>query len=106
MGEKAKSKIRVLVLDVMKPHKPNIAEFGQSLCSTKSIQNVNISVYAIDEKTESVKIVLEGTEIDLEELTKTIEEFGAVVHSMDKVVVGAKKIIEAPPLPTGTEQKK
>ena len=106
MNKKAKAKIKILVLDVMKPHKPNIAEFGQILGDTKSIHNVNISVYAIDEKTESVKIVLDGTEIDLEKLEQTIEEFGAVIHSMDKVVVGNKKIIEAPGLPTGIDQKK
>ncbi len=106
MNKKPKSKIKILVLDVMKPHKPNIAEFGQILCSTRSIRNVNISVYTINEKTESVKIVLDGTDINLEELEETIEEFGAVIHSMDKVVVGDKKIIESPVIPTGIEQKK
>lgn len=96
--EKTLPKIRVLVLDLLKPHKPNIAEFGQVLCLTKSVQNANLSVYAIDEKTESIKAVLEGTELDFEKIKESVEDFGAVIHSVDKVVVGAKKIIEAPSL--------
>lgn len=96
MPETKKPKIRVMVIDVLKPHKPNIVEFGQILCDCKSVQNVNISVYAIDEKTESVKVTLEGNEIDFPEIEKTIDDFGAVVHGVDKVVVGAKKIIEVP----------
>ena len=94
-----KSKIKILVLDVMKPHKPDIAEFGQYICSLKSVQNVNISVYALDEKTESIKVVLDGSDIDLEDVRGSIENFGAVIHSTDKVVVGSKKIIESPNLP-------
>ncbi|MBU0635582.1 DUF211 domain-containing protein [Candidatus Micrarchaeota archaeon] len=105
MEKKSKPKIKVLVLDLLKPHQPNIAEFGQALCEVKSVQNANLSVYAIDEKTESIKAVLEGTEIDFEEVKKKIEDFGAVVHSVDKAVVGAKKIIEAPSLPDHLSSK-
>ena len=99
MAKKNQAKIKVLVLDVMKPHKPNIAEFGQFLCEQKSVQNANISVYAIDEKTETTKVVLDGQDINLEEVNSAIEDFGAVIHSVDKVVVGSKKLIEAPDIP-------
>jgi uncharacterized protein len=103
---KKKAKIKIMVLDIMKPHKPDIAEFGQFLCSQKTVQNVNISVYAIDEKTESIKTVLEGSEISLDEIRTAVEEFGAVIHSVDKVVVGAKKIIESPPVSEHIDTKK
>ncbi|MBW2997135.1 DUF211 domain-containing protein [Candidatus Woesearchaeota archaeon] len=88
MAAKKPKSIKLLVLDILKPHKPNIVEFGQELTKTNGIENLDISVYAVDEKTESVKIVLEGNSLNFEAIRKTIEDFGAVVHSVDKVAVG------------------
>jgi hypothetical protein len=83
-------KIRILVLDVLKPHKPNIVEFGQSLSEANGIDSADISVYAVDEKTESVKVVLVGEALNFEVIRKTVEDFGAVIHSVDKVCIGKK----------------
>jgi len=88
--------VKVINLDVLKPHKPNIIEFGKAIEKEKSVKAVNLSVYAIDEKTESIKLVLEGTNLDFESIRKIIEDFGAVVHSIDKAVIGRKEIIEFP----------
>ena len=85
-----RSPIKLLVLDILKPHKPNIVEFSQSLAQANGIENLDISVYAVDEKTESVKIVLEGASLQFEDIRKTIEDFGAVIHSVDKVAAGKK----------------
>ncbi len=91
--------VRILVLDVLKPHKPNILEFGKVICSEKTVEDVNISVYAVDEKTESLKIVLEGKDINYDNIEELIKSHGAVIHSMDKVVLGRKRIIEVPESP-------
>lgn len=91
--------VKILVLDVLKPHKPNILEFGRIICSEKSIEDANISVYAVDEKTESLKMVLEGKDLNYERIKELIEDCGAVIHSMDRVVFGRKKVIEIPTLP-------
>ncbi|RLI92503.1 MAG: hypothetical protein DRO89_01960 [Candidatus Altiarchaeales archaeon] len=88
--------VKILVLDVLKPHKPNILELGKGICEEKSVENANISVYAVDEKTESIKIVLEGEDIKFDRVAELIESYGAVIHSMDKVVLGKKKVIEVP----------
>ncbi len=88
MAAKKKKTIKLLVLDALKPHKPNIVELGTALAEANGIENVDISVYAVDEKTESVKIVLEGDSLDFETIRKNIEDFGAVIHSVDKVAVG------------------
>ncbi len=99
-GAKSMSKrevpVKILVLDVLKPHKPNILEFGRRICDEKSVENANISVYAVDEKTESVKMVLEGGNINFDRIAELIENYGGVIHSMDKVVLGKKKVIEVP----------
>jgi len=87
--------VRVVVLDVLKPHKPNILEFGKLICKGSSIENVNLSVYAVDEKTESVKIVIEGEDIDFQKIKEMIEHNGGVIHSMDRVILGkSKKLID------------
>lgn len=91
--------VKILVLDVLKPHKPNILEFGKTICNEKSVEDANISVYAVDERTESLKVILEGKDIDFNRVKELIEEHGAVVHSMDKVVLGKKKIIDIPASP-------
>ncbi len=81
-------KVRVLVLDVLKPHQPNIVEFSQELCKSNGILNAEVSVYAIDEKTESVKVVVEGDDLHFETIRKMIEDFGAVIHSVDRCALG------------------
>jgi len=90
MPEKEKSPIKLLVLDVLKPHKPNIVEFGTEMSRANGIENMEISVYTVDEKTESVKVVLAGKSLDFDVIKKTIEDFGAVIHSVDKVCIGKK----------------
>ncbi len=89
-AKEKKPAIKVLVLDVLKPHKPNIVEFGQSLADANGIESADVAVYAVDEKTESVKIVIEGETLDFEIIKRTIEDFGAVIHSVDKVCIGKK----------------
>ena len=90
MPKKSVSPIKMLVLDILKPHTPNIVEFCQELTAANGIENIDISVYAVDEKTESVKMVLEGSSLNFEVIRGTIENFGAVVHSVDKVCAGKK----------------
>ena len=81
-------KVRLLVLDVLKPHKPNIVDFSKSLCIANGVKNAEISVYAIDEKTESVKVVVEGKDLHYDVIKGVIEDFGAVIHSVDRCAIG------------------
>ena len=89
--------VKIVVLDVLKPHEPNILELGKALCSDNSILDVNISVYAVDEKTESTKVTISGKDINFDNVKHIMEESGSVIHSIDKVVVGKKEIIPVPP---------
>lgn len=82
-----------VTLDVLKPHKPDIVAFGKAVCADKSIRGLSISVYAVDEKTESIKMILEGPDIDFERVKEIIHNLGAVIHSIDFIVVGKKETI-------------
>lgn len=57
------------------------------------VDGVNITLVEIDKETENVKITIMGDNLDYEEIVRTIEEFGGVVHSIDMVAAG-KRIIE------------
>jgi len=82
-----RSVIRRLVLDVLKPHEPSLPEFASHVCKTPGVKSVNVMLVEMDEKTESLRVIVEGDEIDFELLKKNLGECGAVIHSVDEVVV-------------------
>jgi len=59
----SESKIKHLVLDVLKPHSPPLPEFATFLTELNGIEKVDITLVEMDEKTESLKVVLSGTAI-------------------------------------------
>lgn len=86
--------IKRIILDVLKPHAPSIIEMAQLLSGLEGISGVNISLEEVDKDTDSVKITIEGSKIEYEEVNKTISECGAVIHSIDGVSAGMKIVDE------------
>jgi len=80
-------KVKKLILDILKPHQPNALEFASALAEKGNDIQVTLIVEAVDEKTESVIVEIEGNEIIFEHLTERIKELGASVHSIDQVQV-------------------
>jgi len=87
------SHLRLIVLDVLKPHKPILPDFAEHLATLENILGVNMSVIEIDQKTETVKISIEGVNLSYAAIQQEIESLGGTIHSIDKVAAG-KKIIE------------
>ena len=83
----SESKIKHLVLDVLKPHSPPLPEFASFLTELNGIEKVDITVVEMDEKTESLKVVLSGTAIEYDALKEHVGKQGAVIHSVDQVIV-------------------
>ena len=88
------SSIKRIILDVLKPHKPSIIDVAKRLSSLEGISGVNISLEEVDAETDSVKITIEGSNIDYDEIKKEITECDAVIHSIDGVSAGIKMIDE------------
>jgi len=88
-------KIRLLVLDVLKPHQPSILKIATLLSDLKGVDGCDITVYEIDSKVENVKVTIQGKDIDFEEVKNVIEEHGATIHSVDKVTSGSVIVEEA-----------
>jgi len=87
------SELKRLVLDVLKPHQPSILELTRRLAAPKGITGVTCTLEEVDRETESVKITIEGLNIEYETIDEIVQECGAVIHSIDSVSAG-KKIIE------------
>ncbi len=88
------SGINRLILDVLKPHHPSIVEVSKQLSELNGVSGVNCMLEEVDKETDSLKITIEGTDIDYESVEKTLETMGAVIHSVDCVSAG-KKIVDA-----------
>jgi len=86
--------IRRLVLDVLKPHSPNLVDLATQLADLDGIEGVDISLKEMDQKVENVKITCEGENINFEKVERVIMQNGASIHSLDKVSAGASIIEE------------
>ena len=79
--------IRRLVLDVLKPHQPSLPEFADYVGKLKELTKVDVTLIEMDERTDSLKVIVEGNGIDFEVLKDHISKMGAVIHSVDQVIV-------------------
>jgi len=88
------SSIKRIILDVLKPHKPSILEIADRLGDIDGISGVNISLEEIDANTHSIKITIEGNDINYKKVEETIMDCGASIHSIDGVSAGIKIVEE------------
>lgn len=85
-------KTRLLVLDILKPHRPTILEYAKEIVSKNKEYSVNLRVVEIDEKTETVELTIQGVDVELEKIENIISSLGGTIHSIDEVSVGAKLV--------------
>lgn len=79
--------VKRLVLDVLKPHQPNALEFSQALARAGGDYRICITVLGVDEKTETLQVVIEGDDIDFDAVQSGISDLGGSLHSIDEVEV-------------------
>jgi len=84
--------IRRLVLDVMKPHDPDILEFTQTVADREGIDGVNVALIETDRVVHNLKVTLEGEDIDAVAVEDAIAGLGGTVHSIDAVVCGTHMV--------------
>jgi hypothetical protein len=81
-----KPKIIHIVLDVLKPHRPPLPEFATYVGELNGVNRVDVTVVEMDEKTETLRIIIDGN-INYDYLRSHMAKQGAVIHSVDQVVV-------------------
>lgn len=79
--------VKKMVLDVLKPHQPNALEFSQAIAEVGEDYRVSLKVLEVDENTETLQVVIEGSAINLEAIHSAINNMGGSLHSIDEVVV-------------------
>ncbi|MGN6446098.1 DUF211 domain-containing protein [Amnibacterium sp.] len=89
--------IRRLVLDVDKVVRhPDMVTLARAMESVPGVQAVNITVNEIDVETIGTIVTVVGDDIDSERLFTAISNEGAVLHSIDEVVVGDQLLDPVP----------
>ena len=86
--------VRRLVLDVLKLHDPSLVSFAIALEQVDGVNAVNCTLVEIDAKTENLKVVLEGMDMDYTLISKAINDLHGSIHSIDQVITG-KHLVEA-----------
>ena len=84
--------IKRIVLDVLKPHHPNALDLAAAIAALSPDYRVGLKVTAVDEKTESAVVTVEGGAIDFESVRDVITSLGATVHSIDAVDVAGSDV--------------
>ena len=79
--------VKRLVLDVLKPHHPEVLEFARTIAATGADYRVNLRVIEVDEKTETLELIIEGSDVQLSLIHSAIESMGGSLHSVDGVEV-------------------
>ncbi|MFW9777954.1 MAG: DUF211 domain-containing protein [Candidatus Heimdallarchaeota archaeon] len=90
--------VRRLVLDVLKLHDPSIVSFAKALEEVEGVAGVNCTLLEIDAKTENLKVVLEGSNLDYDRISERINDLHGSIHSIDQVLTGTRFVeaIETP----------
>jgi hypothetical protein len=79
--------VKRVVLDVLKPHSPDIHALARTVAEQGAGWRVRITVDEVDEKTESVVVTVEGDDVVLDRVVEAIGSLGGSVHSIDEVEV-------------------
>lgn len=79
--------IKKLILDILKPHRPNALEFSQAIAAVGTDYHVRLSVMEVDENTETVQLEITSANIDFDAIQNSITEMGGSLHSIDIVEV-------------------
>ena len=86
--------VKRLVLDLLKPHDPDIVEFARHLGDADEVTGVNIAVIENDRDVQNVKLTVEGTDVDPQYVEDAVDDLGGTVHSVDEVACGDRIVEE------------
>ena len=79
--------VKRLILDVLKPRHPDVLQFAQTIAALAYGYQVNLTVMEMDDKTETLELIVQGENVNLELVEAAIQEMGGSVHSLDGVEV-------------------
>ncbi len=79
--------IKRLILDILKPHHPDVIEFASVIASQGKDYQVKLRVIEMDDNTQTLEVTIEASDIQLDGIVNAINELGGSLHSIDGVDV-------------------
>ena len=79
--------VKRLVLDILKPHRPNALDFSKTIAAVGPDYRVRLVVKEVDEHTETLQVEIDGDDIDFDGVQNAISTLGGSLHSIDQVEV-------------------
>jgi len=79
--------LKRILLDVLKPHDPSNLDLAKAIAAAGVDYRVCLTVDEMDEKTETVRVQIEGEAVDFETVQAAISAMGGAIHSIDEVEV-------------------
>jgi hypothetical protein len=84
--------IQRLVLDVVKPINMPSTALATEISDAQGVESVDVFIQQVEQKVESAKVTIEGSNILFDEVKETIEKLGATVQSVDRVTCGKRTV--------------
>lgn len=81
------SRVKLIALDVLKPHLPDAVEFAGQLAALGDDYQVELEVVEVDEHTQTTLITVRGEDLALTRIEDKVKALGGSVHSIDRVIV-------------------
>lgn len=90
-------RVRRIVIDVDKALRtPTLVEIAAAIHRCRGVAASNITVTEVDQETVGTNITIAGDGLDYDEIMRSIESSGAVVHSLDQLVCGDQVLEHVP----------
>ncbi|ADN51182.1 DUF211 domain-containing protein [Vulcanisaeta distributa] len=80
--------LRRVVLDVDIPSSVSTVELADRLGRVSGVKAVNVTVTDTDVEVLGLVIVIEGDNINYDDVKRVIEDLGGAIRSIDQVIVG------------------
>jgi hypothetical protein len=74
-------------LDILKPHQPGVDLVARTLMKIEGVTKVRIKVDELDQRTASLHMNIEGTNLSLDKVTEVLETMNCALHSVDEVIL-------------------
>lgn len=80
-------KVKRLVVDSLKPLETPKLDLALALGRVEGVDDVTLSVTEVDSKTETIRLLIGGQDINYDRVQDVFSRFGAAVRSIDEIVV-------------------
>jgi hypothetical protein len=74
--------VRRLVLDLLKPHGPDVVKFAESVAGCEGVAGVNVVLMETDKEVQNVKMTIEGESIPVDTVHDAVTDLGGTGESV------------------------